>query len=152
MPHLLIDGKEYEAKTNFKFERLANEKYSKDAEGNELGGFTNIYLRLLQFENTALADFWNCALHHYKKDKPTLDEIEEALEEEINKDPDVVFKQAFKTLDGAGFFKKQVKSIWNEFSKAPKKKKDETEEEKKERLQNEGMTKMMKERYKELTE
>lgn len=148
MPYLEINGKEYEAKTNFKFERRADEKYSTD----ELGGFLTIYLGLLQYDAKAILQFWDCALAHYKDKKPSLEEIEEALEKRIEEDGDTekLLKEAFKALDESGFFKKQLKSIWKELTAVPKEKKNETEEQRKHRLQQMEMAEAMKQRKKDL--
>jgi putative protein kinase ArgK-like GTPase of G3E family len=148
MAFLVIDDKEYHAKTDFKFERRANEKYKE----GDVGGFMTIYLGLLQFSNDAILQFWDCALSHYKKDKPAFDKIEEALEKQIEEDGDTekVLKEAFEVLDTAGFFRKQVKSTWKEFTNIPKAKKDETEDEKKEREEHKEAAEAMKDRYKDL--
>lgn len=150
MALLQIDGKDYEAQTTFKFERLANEKYS-EVGGQNVGGFMSIYLGLLEYDPLSLFAFWDCALHHYKKDKPTHEQIEDALEELIDADEEAPFKTAFKVLDEAGFFRKRVKDIWKELGKEVKEKENETAEEKKEREKQEEATKMMLQRRKELT-
>lgn len=153
MPYLTINEKDYYAKTNFKFERTANEKYSEKMDGNEVGGFMSIYLGLLQYSNEAILQFWDCALAHYKKDKPTLDEIEEALDKRIEEDGDTekLLKEAFGVLDESGFFRKQVKSTWKELTAEQKPADDETPEEAKERKEQEQATEMLKKRRKELS-
>ena len=90
----------------------------------------SVYFKLLQFENDGLLAFWDCGLAHYKKDKPSLEQIEEALEEKIEQDSDKAFSEAFTVLDESGFFKKKVNTIWKEFTKTEKPKKDETAEQK----------------------
>lgn len=147
-----IVEKEFEAKTNFKFERLAEEKYSKDADGKTLGGFMSVYLGLLAYEPLSLAAFWDCALHHYRKDKPTIVQIEDALEKLLEEDDEAPFKAAFKVLDAAGFFRKRVKDIWKELAKETPEVENETPEEKKEREEREEGSKMMLQRRRELTE
>jgi hypothetical protein len=149
MAHLVINEKEYKAQTTFKFERLANERYAESG-GQNVGGFMSIYLGLLEYDPLSLLAFWDCALHHYKQDKPSLDDIENALEEKINADSEAPFKEVFKVLDEAGFFKKRVKDIWKELERVEKPKKDESEEDKKERQKQEEAAKMMKARRKEL--
>ena len=151
MAYLTIDGKEYEAKTNFKFERLANDKYNEESGGEKIGGFMSVYFKLLQYDNDGLLAFWDCGLAHYKKDKPSQEQIEEALEELIEQDSDKAFKEAFTVLDKSGFFKKKVNTIWKEFTKAQKPKKDETEKQKEDREKQEEMAKTMLARRKELT-
>lgn len=153
MAYLTINGTDYEPKTNFKFEKLANEKYNEESGGEKIGGFMSIYFKLLQYDNDGLLAFWDCGLHHYAKgnNKPSTEAIEEALEEIIEADPDQAFKDAFTVLDQSGFFKKKVKTIWSEFTKAQKPKKNETEKQKEEREKQEEMAKTMVERRKELT-
>jgi hypothetical protein len=149
MAHLVINEKEYKAQTTFKFERLANERYA-ELGGEKVGGFMSIYLGLLEYDPLSLFAFWDCALHHYKKDKPSFDDIENALEEKIIADSEAPFKEVFKVLDEAGFFKKRVKDIWKELERVEKPKEDESEEDKKERKKQEEAAEMMKERRKEL--
>lgn len=149
MAHLVINEKEYKAQTTFKFERLANERYGESG-GQNVGGFMSIYLGLLEYDPLSLFAFWDCALHHYKKDKPSEQEIEDVLEEKINADGEAPFKEVFKVLDEAGFFKKRVKDIWKELERVEKPKKDESEEDKKDREKQEEAAKMMKARREEL--
>lgn len=146
-----IVEKEFEAKTNFRFERLAEEKYSKDPDGKTVGGFINLYLGLLQYDPLSLVAFWDCALHHYKKDKPTVPQIEDALEKLLEEDEEAPFKVAFKVLDAAGFFKKRVKDIWKELAREEEEQESETPEEKEKRKEREKGTKMMEQRRRELT-
>lgn len=115
MPTLTIGNKQYEARTDFKFERVANEKYNeKDSEGNKQGGLINIYSNLLEYDTLYLAAFWDCALAHLKSDKPSLEAIESAILTHIEEhgDADQLFKDAFQRLDNSGFFKKKVKKYW----------------------------------------
>jgi len=115
MAYLTIDGKEYEARTDFKFERTANEKYNQtDAEGNKQGGLVTIYGNLLEFDTLYLAAFWDCALAHLKGDKPSLESIEKAILDYMDEhnDLDQLFKDAFRKLDNSGFFRKKVKKFW----------------------------------------
>ncbi|WP_121605304.1 tail assembly chaperone [Virgibacillus sp. Bac332] len=148
MPYLEIDGKQLEARTDFKFDRVANEKYNEpDAKGNTLGGLMNIYMNLLEYDTGYLLAFWDCALSHLKKDKPALDKIEEALMERIEQDGDTekLFKEAFSKLDTSGFFKKKVKSFWKDFEAMGK------VGNKEEQKQNKEMLDRMKQRRNELT-
>lgn len=152
MPFLEINGKEYEAKTNFKFERAADAKYSRTEDGQDIGGFLTIYLGLLQYETKAVLQFWDCALAHYKENKPSIEEIEEAIEARIEQDGDTekLLKEAFRALDDAGFFKKQLRSIWKELTAVPKAKKNETEEETKRRTEQKQVAEAMEQRRKDL--
>lgn len=115
---LEIEGKNFEGKCTFKFDRLADKKYSeKDKDGNDTGGFMTIYMNLLQFNNKYLLAFWDCALEYLGKDKPTIEQIEAALEARIEEDEDTepICKEAFKAVDESGFFKKQAKKFWKDF-------------------------------------
>lgn len=118
MAFLTIDGKDYEAKCNFKFDRVAEERYNEaDKDGNKMGGFMSIYMNLLQFDPTALSAFWDCALSHLGKNlKPSQEQIENALMEKIEEEGDTegLIKEAFGVIDNSGFFKKQAKNFWKD--------------------------------------
>ncbi|MCY8035642.1 tail assembly chaperone [Bacillus sonorensis] len=138
MPVLEIEGKQYEARCDFKFERTAEEKYNeKDANGNKQGGLTTIYLNLLNQSSTLyLIYFWDCALSHLKAQKPSVEKIEEALEKVIDqegeKGTERLFKEAFQAVEKSGFFIVQIKKIWKEFAilkKEIKRRDGETDEE-----------------------
>jgi hypothetical protein len=148
MALLEINGKDYEAKCTFKFDRLADKKYAEEKEENSLGGFMNIYMNLLEYSNKHLLAFWDCGLEYLGKDKPKLEDIEAAIEARIEADEDTepLFKEAFNAVDQSGFFKKQAKKFWKDFELM--KKAGKTDEEKK---QNEEMYKRMQEARKELT-
>ncbi|POZ56440.1 hypothetical protein LYSIN_01223 [Lysinibacillus sphaericus] len=114
MATLTIKDKQEEAKFGFAFKNLADKNYNQtDTEGNELGGFSAIYTGLLQFDLDALKAFWDCALAHHKK-RPSITDIEAALEERIEKDGDTteLFKEAFRVINESGFFKKDAKTFW----------------------------------------
>lgn len=118
MAILVINDKDFEAKCTFKFDRLADKMYSsEDKEGNKMSGFMNVYMNLLQYDNKYLLAFWNCALDYMGKEKPKLEDIEEAIEKRIEEDGDTeqLFKEAFNTVDQSGFFKKQAKNFWKDF-------------------------------------
>jgi hypothetical protein len=117
MAILTINGTDHEAKCNFKFDRLAEERYNEaDKDGNKMGGFMSIYMNLLQFDPTALSAFWDCALSHLGKGKPGQEDIENALMEQIDKEGDTegLIKEAFGVIDNSGFFKKQAKNFWKD--------------------------------------
>jgi len=130
MAYLEINGEQYEAKTNFKFERKANEKY-KD-EKQEYTGLEKIYQDLMSYKISALSAFWDCATAHYKKKQPTVEAIEDALTEIIEKDEDAaeqLFKEAFQAIDNSGFFKLQLREFWKNLDLIDKLAKDEDERE-----------------------
>lgn len=150
MARLTIKDKEYEGKCSFKFDRLADSKYnSEDSNGNETGGFMSIYTALLQYDNKQLLAFWDCALDYLGKEKPSLSDIETAIEARIEDDGDteVLFKEAFHAVDESGFYRKQAKNFWKNLQML--KETGKTEEEKAENLK---MFNMMDESRKELTE
>ncbi|MGE7940622.1 tail assembly chaperone [Lysinibacillus xylanilyticus] len=114
MATLLIDKKQHDAKYGFAFKNLADKNYNEsDREGNETGGFISIYQGLLQFNLDALKAFWDCGLAHQKK-RPSMAQIEAALEERIEEDGDTenLFKEAFQEINASGFFKKDAKTFW----------------------------------------
>ncbi|MDA1478360.1 tail assembly chaperone [Bacillus changyiensis] len=138
MACLEIDGKQFEARCDFKFERTAEAKYNEpDADGNKQGGLRTIYLNLLEQRKLLyLVGFWDCALSHLKDKKPSVEKIEEALEKVINeegaKGTERLYKEAFQAVDQSGFFIVQVKNIWKEFNYLKKpisKRNGETDEE-----------------------
>lgn len=137
MAILMIGETEYEAKFNFKFSKLADEKYgAEDEKGKKSSGFHNVYMGLLQASNDSLVQFWDCGLNHLKgKDKPALEAIEDAIAKRIEEDGDSepMLKEAYQAIDQSGFFKQQSKKFWKniELMKSTGK----TEEEKERNLQ-----------------
>lgn len=115
MAILEINGKEYEAKCNFRFDRYADKKYGElDENGKMQGGFQQIYMQLLQYSNAHLVAFWDCALEYLGKSKPSTADIEEALMERFEADVDTLpaFKEAFEEVDQSAFFKRPAQSFW----------------------------------------
>lgn len=114
MAQLLIGENTLTAKFTFAFKNKADKEFNDlDAHGNRPGGFNQIYQGLLQFDLNALRAFWMCGLAHLPK-QPSKAEIEAALEKRIEEDGDVepLFKEAFREIDESGFFKKAVKTYW----------------------------------------
>ncbi|MFJ9462152.1 tail assembly chaperone [Viridibacillus arvi] len=151
MAFLTIKEKELEGKCTFKFDRVSDEKYnSQDKNGNDVGGFSTIYMGLLQSDIKALPQFWDCALSHLSsKEKPSLTEIDKALEARIEDEEEgleQLFKEAFKTIDQSGFFKLTVKNFWKNLNMVEGM--GGTDEEKE---QNEKYLTMLKEAREELT-
>jgi len=115
MALLKIKDKEYKAKCTFKFDRLADEKYNEeDKKGNKAGGFMNLLNNLLEFDTNYVTAFWYCALEYLGKDKPSLADIEEAIELRIEEDGDTekLVKEAYNELTDSGFFKMRTKKYW----------------------------------------
>ncbi|MGG3573410.1 tail assembly chaperone [Bacillus gobiensis] len=113
MAFLTIGDKQFEAKVGFKFDRVADKKYS--GEG-ELTGLETIYQGLMGYKTKSLAAFWDCATAYYgKREQPSLEMIEEAIIKVIEEDENELenlFKDAFKALDESGFFRLQLKEYW----------------------------------------
>lgn len=116
MATLTIAGKQQEAKFGFAFKNHADKNHNQtDENGNEVGGFNGIYTGLLQFNIDSLIAFWDCGLAHLgSKGRPTIKDIEEALEARIETDGDTeeLFKEAFREIDSSGFFKRDAKTFW----------------------------------------
>jgi Phage tail assembly chaperone protein, TAC len=111
MPTLTINGNQYEAKCNFKFDIVSDEKYGKENQS----GFDIIYSNLLEKRMTGLLQFWNCALAYHKtKERPSVDAVATALEDKIEElgDGDTLFVEAFGAIDKSAFFKSQVNEFW----------------------------------------
>jgi len=148
MAFLTIDEKEFHGKINFSASDRADEKYGTQ----DTDGLTAIYLGLLQGEIKSIRSFWDCALLH-NDNKPSIKKIEKALEDRIEEDgTESLFKQAFSALDKSGFFSERAKMIADNMMKEAKVIDNETDEQKKERLDQEEMTAYMKKRYEKLTE
>lgn len=117
MANLTINGTEHEAKFNFLFSKRADEKYAEtDINGNKSSGFHAVYMGLLQSSNDALVAFWDCGLAHIKgKDKPSVEDIQDAIVARIDEDEDTtpLLKEAYKAIDESGFFKQQSKKLWS---------------------------------------
>lgn len=119
MATLTINGVEHEAKFNFQFSKKADEKYSEgEMKGKKGSGFQAIYLGLLQASNESLVAFWDCGLAHLKgKEKPSVEDIENAISERVEEDEDSIglLKEAYQAIDESGFFKQQSKKFWTNF-------------------------------------
>jgi Phage tail assembly chaperone protein, TAC len=130
MATLTIDGKQFEAKANFKFERVAEKKYK--SEKGEITGLEQIYQDLMSYKSSALVAFWDCATAHHGKNQPSLEKIEDALAEVFEEEPDAaeqLFKDAFQTVDNSGFFRLQLREFWKNLDLIDKLAEDEKEKE-----------------------
>ncbi|CDQ22569.1 tail assembly chaperone [Halobacillus karajensis] len=152
MAFLTINGEEYKAKVTFNFSRRADDLYKttkKSKEGEyEVAGVESIYEDLLGYKVPALANFWDCAVHN-KKDRPKIEDIEKAIEAEIEKGDEAIdqlFQDAFTALDQSGFFKRQLNEYWKNIKLSEKMAKDE-----KEKKQAKEYIKQMEDKRKELT-
>jgi hypothetical protein len=140
MAYLTINNTQYEARTDFKFQRVADDKYfEKDEKGKKIqDGFQTIYANLLEYNPLYLSYFWDCALSHHKQ-KPSIQDIDEALLEAAGEecDFDPLFTEAFAMLDNAGFFRKQVNKFWKNTELVKNHLKDEEEAQAYEEMLNE---------------
>ena len=147
MAFLTIEGKELEARTDFKFLKTANDRYNHEEKGQKVGGLYSIYMGLMQQDIEYLAAFWDCALSHLIKDKPIREVIEEALEQRIEdgEDPEHIMKEAFRVLEDSGFFRAQIREIWKNVDRMANM--GETEKEKKD---NKEAVEMMQEKHEQM--
>lgn len=162
MATLTIGSKEYTARCDFAFDRTANEKYTTKEE-DKAGGTLNIYMGLLNEDAFMLSAFWDCALSHLKGSKPSPEQIEDAIMKIIEEDTkgdavDRLVKEAFQTLENAGFFKGKIRQNWTLLEKMNKPKKvapNETPEMAAKRIEEQETGKeyleMLKQARKELT-
>ncbi|WP_397537875.1 tail assembly chaperone [Rummeliibacillus pycnus] len=122
MATLTISKKDYEAKPSFAFLKHADKQYGtfNEQTGKLENGLINILTGLVGGDVTFLPAFWDSALAHLAKGKPSLSEIETALEERIDQDEDTepLLKEAYKVIQSSGFFKKQVREYWEAFEQA----------------------------------
>ena len=130
MAMLTIAGKQYEAKTNFKFEKLAEKKYKNQNKDNEMSGLESIYQDLLSKKISGVLKFWDCATAHYGKDQPPIEEIEKAIENFIDENPEddiKLYEDAFQAIDNSGFFRQQLNEFWSNLNMIEKMVDDEKE-------------------------
>lgn len=146
---LNINGKEYEAKATFFFDKVAKKFSTEETDENgkkvKSPGFNAIYGGILERETDSVADFWECATAH-EKAKPSREDIELAIMEEIDKTDDTInlLQGALHIMNDSGFFKQQARLYWSQLQKAPKMVKEEDKETTKAGIE------IMKENYKEL--
>lgn len=146
---LNINGKEYEAKATFFFDKVAKKFSTEETDENgkkvKSPGFNAIYGGILERETDSIADFWECATAH-EKVKPSREDIELAIMEEIDKSNDTInlLQGALKIMNDSGFFKQKSRLYWSQMQKAPKMVKGEDKETTKAGIE------IMKENYKEL--
>lgn len=120
MAFLKVGDLTKEAKGSFGFRRYADKHFTevtKDKEGKEttVDGLTNIYQKLLNFDLDGLIAFWQCAFNCQREDTVSVNEIELALEQAIDKDEDTqpLFKEALLVFDESGFFKRSTQKFWS---------------------------------------
>ncbi|WP_436894942.1 tail assembly chaperone [Mammaliicoccus sciuri] len=146
---LNINGKEYEAKATFFFDKVAKKFSTEETDENgkkvKSPGFNVIYGGILERETDTIADFWECATAH-EKVKPSREDIETAIMEEIEKSNDTInlLQGALQVMNESGFFKQKARLYWSQMQKAPKMAKEDERESMKAGIE------VMKENYKEI--
>lgn len=146
---LNINGKEYEAKATFFFDKVAKKFSTEETDENgkkvKSPGFNVIYGGILERETDSIADFWECATAH-EKVKPSREDIETAIMEEIEKSNDTInlLQGALQVMNESGFFKQKSRLYWSQMQKAPKMAKEDERESMKAGIE------VMKENYKEI--
>lgn len=146
---LNINGKEYEAKATFFFDKVAKKFSTEETDENgkkvKSPGFNVIYGGILERESDSIADFWECATAH-EKVKPSREDIETAIMEEIDKTNDTInlLQGALQVMNESGFFKQKSRLYWSQMQKAPKMAKEDERESMKAGIE------VMKENYKEI--
>ncbi len=146
---LNINGKEYEAKATFFFDKVAKKFSTEETDENgkkvKSPGFNVIYGGILERETDSIADFWECATAH-EKVKPSREDIETAIMEEIEKSNDTInlLQGALQVMNDSGFFKQKSRLYWSQMQKAPKLAKEDDKETTKAGIE------FMKENYKEI--
>ncbi|MEB8104343.1 tail assembly chaperone [Mammaliicoccus sciuri] len=146
---LNINGKEYEAKATFFFDKVAKKFSTEETDENgkkvKSPGFNVIYGGILERETDSIADFWECATAH-EKAKPSREDIETAIMEEIEKSNDTInlLQGALQVMNDSGFFKQKSRLYWSQMQKAPKLAKEDDKETTKAGIE------FMKENYKEI--
>lgn len=148
---LNINGKDYEAKATFFFDKVAKKFSTEETDENgkkvKSPGFNVIYGGILERETDSIADFWECATAH-EKVKPSREDIETAIMEEIDKTNDTInlLQGALQIMNESGFFKQKSRLYWSQMQKAPKMAKEDERESMKAGIE------VMKENYKEIME
>lgn len=146
---LNINGKDYEAKATFFFDKVAKKFSTEETDENgkkvKSPGFNVIYGGILERETDSIADFWECATAH-EKVKPSREDIETAIMEEIEKSNDTIdlLQGALQVMNDSGFFKQKSRLYWSQMQKAPKLAKEDDKESTKAGIE------FMKENYKEI--
>ncbi|WP_294582954.1 tail assembly chaperone [uncultured Staphylococcus sp.] len=123
---LFINGEEVKAKVLFNFD-IAAKKFAteeKDDKGRKstTSGFHNIYNNILQRETSAIVDFWECATAYKVKNRPTREQIEEAVAKVIEEKEDTneLLQGALDSLNKSGFFKQKSRLFWTQMNYGPK--------------------------------
>ena len=112
---LTIQDKQFTGKPTFAMARYANENYGKYIEkANKYAqGIENILSGVIEGSVDSIVQYWDAALAHLKE-RPSIAEIETALEERIEQEGDTepLLKEIYRELSTSGFFKKTIKEFW----------------------------------------
>lgn len=133
---LKINEEEYKGKASFAFIKSVETLGKLNEETAKFeGGVETLLTSLITGEAEALVDFWKAATAHYKlKEQPSKSVIERAIENEVEggKDLEDMLKEAYQFMAQSGFFKRKVRTFWENFEMA--KTLGKTEEENKQNL------------------
>lgn len=142
---LTIKGNEYEAKGTFAFAKRAKQEYQN---GNEqTDAFSDIFMGIIQNDEEALVKFWDCGTAYIPNRKFKREDIEQALQERIDKEGDTLqlFKEAMSVLDDSAFFRRKAAKLKDGLTILNTQGKTETEKE-----DNKRAYQMIKESLKDL--
>jgi hypothetical protein len=117
-----IKKKAYEVKGNMRFARDIENQCSTKQEGiNQLNGLALLYMGLQSDSINALLNFLYYGIH--PKSRPSMETIEEALDEMLEQDEnalDTLFLKAIGVLETSGFFAKMRKNLMDNLKKDEK--------------------------------
>lgn len=114
--NLTINNKTFTTKPSFAMVKHANETYGTYIEktGKYAQGVETILSGVLEESAESIVHYYDAALAHYGKERPTITEIEDALEVRIDEigDTTPLLKEIYKELSTSGFFKNLTKKFW----------------------------------------
>lgn len=112
---LTIQDKQFTGKPTFAMARYANENYGNYIKKADkyAQGIENILSGVIEGSIESIVQYWDSALAHLKE-RPSIAEIEAALEERIEEvgDTEPLLKEIYRELSTSGFFKKTIKGFW----------------------------------------
>jgi hypothetical protein len=136
MAEIKIGDRVLETKVSFKFVETVKDKYANDEASGELA----IYMGLIDKSPYSLVAFFDGGLSSVKNHRPTVEQIDDALNREVFNADDATFNKAFSdavtAMEESGFLKRTLKKVFEGMEESIKKvdeqiEKTETDEEKK---------------------
>ena len=113
---LTINNKVYTTKPSFAMAKYANETYGTFIEqtGKYAQGVETILSGVLEESIESIVNYYDSTLSHYGKERPTITDIEAALEARIDELDDTapLFKEIYQELSTSGFFASTTKKYW----------------------------------------